>query len=129
VIVQLGEGHPSVGVDESLPVDAANARESAQVVGILCSQVAGALSLDHPESTRRALLSPLPWWGLASLTAAEGRAEKSASLFAALEGVSERIKAISVVPSNKPEYERGIAATRASLTEERWSWPWARGVP
>jgi predicted ATPase/DNA-binding XRE family transcriptional regulator len=65
--------------------------------------------------------------GLASLTQAEGEAEKSASLFAALEGAGERVKAISVVPSNKPEYERGMAAARASLTDERWSWAWARG--
>jgi hypothetical protein len=64
---------------------------------------------------------------LASLTAAEGEAEKSASLFAALEGAGERVRAISVVPSNKPEYERGMAAARASLTEGQWSWAWALG--
>ena len=52
-VVQLGEGHLGVGVDEGLLVDPPNPFHGANVKGVLGSAVAGALAL---ELTMRILL-------------------------------------------------------------------------
>ncbi len=48
--VQFAGGHLAVGVDERLLVDAPDALDSADVVGVLRSQVAWVLGLDLPVS-------------------------------------------------------------------------------
>ena len=46
VSVQLGGGHPAVGINEGLLIDAAHPFDGAHVVCVLGSQVAGVLRLN-----------------------------------------------------------------------------------
>ena len=46
--VEFSDGHPAVGVDDCLLVDPAHSLDSADVVGVLGSQVTGMLLLDLP---------------------------------------------------------------------------------
>jgi tetratricopeptide (TPR) repeat protein len=65
--------------------------------------------------------------GLGSLAAMEGEAERATVLFGALDGLAATLKARVITPSAAPEYERGLAATRAALGEVQWTSAWWEG--
>ncbi|HEX8598086.1 MAG TPA: tetratricopeptide repeat protein [Chloroflexia bacterium] len=64
--------------------------------------------------------------GLGSLAAMEGDAERATVLFGALDGLASRLKARVIAPSAAPEYERGLAAAKASIHEAQWAAAWSR---
>ena len=45
-VVELGEGHLGVGVDEGLLIDAADALQRADIEGVLGAAIAGAFALE-----------------------------------------------------------------------------------
>jgi tetratricopeptide (TPR) repeat protein len=65
--------------------------------------------------------------GLGLLEATEGCSERAATLFGALDGLSERLQAVFVTRGDRPRYERSLAAARASMGEEEWLLAWSRG--
>ena len=65
--------------------------------------------------------------GLGALAATEGEAERATVLFGGLDGLAERLKAMVVTPSARPEYERGVAAAKEALGEAKWAAAWSKG--
>ncbi len=55
-----------------------------------------------------------------------GEPERAARLFGAWEAILERLCAVPQ-PSDKPEYDRSIAAVRAQLDEATFGRAWAEG--
>ena len=64
--------------------------------------------------------------GLAGVAAAEGSATRAARLFGAAEALLESIGA-TIWPTNRPGYDRDVAAARAGLDEDRFARAWAEG--
>jgi tetratricopeptide (TPR) repeat protein len=63
---------------------------------------------------------------LASLAGGQGRAERAARLFGAAESARQAMK-IPMRPSERPFYQRWVAAARLQLAETTWSQAWEAG--
>src|SRR3990172_4024738 len=64
--------------------------------------------------------------GLAAVAAARGQAERSALLFGAAEALREAIR-VPVPPFIRDEYDRRVAALRATMKEQAFTEAWAEG--
>jgi len=64
--------------------------------------------------------------GLAAVAAARGQAERSALLFGAAEALREAIR-VPVPPFIRDEYDRRVAALRATMREQAFTEAWAEG--
>jgi tetratricopeptide (TPR) repeat protein len=64
--------------------------------------------------------------GLAGVAGAAGQPERAARLFGAAEALLEAVDA-HVLPADRADYERGVAAVRAALSAEAFAAAWAEG--
>jgi predicted ATPase/transcriptional regulator with XRE-family HTH domain/Flp pilus assembly protein TadD len=64
--------------------------------------------------------------GLASVAGKQGEPERAGRLFGAAERLRE-ITGVPLTPSERPYYDRYLAAAREQLDEEQWNAAWAEG--
>ena len=65
--------------------------------------------------------------GLGCLSAQVGQPERAATYVAALEGLIEQGNGAILMPVDKPEHDRHLAAVRAALDEATFNRAWAEG--
>jgi hypothetical protein len=63
---------------------------------------------------------------LAATAAAQAQMERAARLWGAAESLREAIGAL-LPPSERPEYDRSVAAVCSALSEEAFATAWAEG--
>jgi non-specific serine/threonine protein kinase len=64
--------------------------------------------------------------GLARVVVAQGQPERAARLYGAAEALCEAM-GVPLPPSERPDYDRGVAAVRAALGEEAFKAAWEEG--
>jgi predicted ATPase/DNA-binding SARP family transcriptional activator len=64
--------------------------------------------------------------GLVAVAAAQGQPERAARLFGAAKALREEI-GVPLLPSDRTDYDRDVAAARAALGEEAFTAAWAEG--
>ncbi len=65
--------------------------------------------------------------GLGCLSAQLGQPERAATFFGALEGLIEQGNSAILLPVDKPEHDRHLAAVRAALDEATFTRAWDAG--
>ena len=65
--------------------------------------------------------------GLAGVWGAKGQPERAARLFGAAESLNREMRVL-VDPSDRPSFERGVAAARSQMNEASFEAAWAQGA-